>query len=194
VRPASSRLVAAILLAVLAIGSERASAGEGAALEPGARVRGATLDRVRFSGRLVSVDAETIAVARDGEPERLLSREAIERLEVHTGRSSLGHRILAGAGQGATIGGLSGVIVGLASGNDHCGSQEFCIPAFEFSAGQKAAVAGIVFGTLGAALGAIVGTVSRGERWERVRPRASQVSVELEPVRRGAGLAVRYSF
>jgi hypothetical protein len=66
-------------------------------------------------------------------------------------------------GRGMWIGALSGagigVIGGLASGDDRSNSNSWCIPCF--SAGEKAAVFGILSGLAGFGVGTVVGSVAK---------------------------------
>ncbi|MEJ7601696.1 MAG: hypothetical protein WKG01_27590 [Kofleriaceae bacterium] len=66
---------------------------------------------------------------------------------------------LEGLGLGLAIGAGFGAVLGLASGDDQC--ERECYIAF--TAGEKAVVGAIVFGTLGSGIGLIVGAI-RGSR------------------------------
>lgn len=78
-----------------------------------------------------------------------------------------------GFGIGAGIGVLTGAVIGLSSGDDECNDDQFCI--FEFSAGEKAVIAGIALGGLGGLIGLVVGaakgttTIYEHESGTRVR-------------------------
>ena len=69
-------------------------------------------------------------------------------------------------GRGATIGGLSGVglglIIGLASGDDECPQGSWCI--YQMSAGDKALAGGLALGISGTIVGMTIGAVSRAEK------------------------------
>lgn len=76
------------------------------------------------------------------------------------------------AGIGFGVGAGIGAMVGLLSGDDECGSGSFgCVLAF--TAGQKAVSAGIGFGLLGAAIGALA--IPAG-KWVQVSPGSVRVS------------------
>lgn len=63
---------------------------------------------------------------------------------------------LEGLGLGVGIGALTGGAIGLASGDDDCSNEDHgCF--LEFSAGEKAAILGILLGGLGGLVGLVVG-------------------------------------
>jgi hypothetical protein len=86
-----------------------------------------------------------------------------------------GRGALEGLGIGALIGAASGAIIGFADGDDVCPETGWCL--FQFTAGEKAFMAGTFLGGLGAGLGAVIGLVhgshfvySYGEQQIRVMP------------------------
>jgi hypothetical protein len=86
-----------------------------------------------------------------------------------------------GMGIGFLVGAGSGVLLGLASGDYAYATT-----------GQLAVTGGLVFGVLGAAIGAMVGSVPT-DSWVDVPAR--RVNVGLFPTRSGgAGMAVTVSF
>lgn len=97
-----------------------------------------------------------------------------------------------GAVEGSVSGGLGGVAVGallgLASGDDKCSEQSFCL--FKFSAGTKAVLGGAVLGGFGAALGALFGALT-GSRdvYELDSSSGPRVTTTIGPGRAGAGLS-----
>jgi hypothetical protein len=155
----------------------------------GVRIPGLDPPRRRFTGKLVASDDKVFTVARDGQPDLLLAREDVARLQVRR-RSTSGQSIGAGAKKGAIIGAVTGVAVALPLGLAFCGGG-WCRDG-EVALGT--ATGAVVFGAVGGVLGVIGGAVHRGERWETVSPRRPQLSLDLAPARRGAGVAVRYAF
>jgi hypothetical protein len=74
-----------------------------------------------------------------------------------------------GAGLGFLIGAGTGAIIGLAAGDDEpCPESTETWSIFpncwSLSAGAKAAIGGIVLGSIGAAVGGIVGTASKADK------------------------------
>lgn len=100
-----------------------------------------------------------------------------------------------GALEGLAIGGLGGAVLGaglgFAAGDDHCTSNSFCI--LQFSAEDKAVLAGIVWGSIGLGLGALIG-VAIGSRdvYEVDTGFVPRVSASVAPGR--AGGALTWSF
>jgi len=104
----------------------------------------------QFRSVLYSADKEGIVIKKKSSTDSLdLATINAENI------SSIKFRRKNSIGRGALIGGLSGVavgaIAGFASGDDEAGW-------FAFSAEEKAAAGAAVLGTLGAGLGALVGT------------------------------------
>jgi hypothetical protein len=85
---------------------------------------------------------------------------------------------------GLILGGATGIALGFAMGDD-----ENCF--FCFTAEQNAFVFGMMLGTSGTLVGAILGTFRPGERWERVQlPRA----VSIAPSRNLLALSAAVGF
>lgn len=136
-------------------------------------------------GRLVSFDDEALVIRFEGHkaPYRV-PRDVITRLEVNRG----GRRhILRSVGIGLAVGALAGVGLGMASGNDEPG-------LLAFTAGEKAAIAGIGLGAAGALVGLFAGAAQRGPRWEPVELGQGRVGLFVEPQKNGGGAGVRISF
>lgn len=126
--------------------------------EPGTRVRftARVPERERWIGPFVSVAHDTVTV-RDGERNGALVGVPtlhVVRFEISRGNGRNGLR---GAGAGFAIGALLGAAVGSVgySGNDYLVS----------SAGGSALVGAVVLGTIGAAVGAVIGARSPSEHW-----------------------------
>jgi hypothetical protein len=148
-----------------------------------------TGQRIRFfskelgtllTGRLRAIDDETLLLKVDDRAQPIrLRRSSIEQIEVSHGRR--GH-----AGTGAVIGasvvGIPlGILVGLNGGPLLEGSRPASLRAFWDGLSGGA--------ILGAAIGAVIGSASKTERWERV-----PLSVAVAPQRRGARAALTLRF
>jgi hypothetical protein len=88
----------------------------------------------------------------------------VTRLAVHRGLRSPGEGAMRGAGYGFLVGAGTGVAAGVLQGDDP--PENF----ISFSAADKALILGAVMGGVGAAVGAIAGHRSPGDRWERLIP------------------------
>jgi hypothetical protein len=64
---------------------------------------------------------------------------------------------LEGLGIGLVVGALTGAVIGLASGDDQCNPNQWCL--LRFSAVQKEVGAGIALGALGMISGVIIGAI-----------------------------------
>jgi len=78
----------------------------------------------------------------------------------------VGFKRKASVGRGAAIGGITGLVLGLAigysSGDDTCPSGSFCI--YESTAEEKALAGGLVFCAGGTIVGVIIGAVSIAQK------------------------------
>jgi len=92
-----------------------------------------------------------------------------------------------GLGLGLLAGIGSGIVIGLASGDDHCPPGGFCL--FQFSAGDKAILGGIVLGGAGLVLGALLGAVA-GSRdvYQLDASSMPRISAAIAPGQATAGL------
>jgi hypothetical protein len=154
-----------------------------AQVEAGSRVRVTTTPSSpgRRIGNLVSLDRDTLRWSRrDTASVITVPITSVARLERSTGRRS-------NTGRGALIGGLIGagfgLFLGIAASTDNSGW-------WEVGAEDVAAVTAIV-GAGGAGVGAIIGSLSKRDRWEPVllTPR---VAGKLRPPRRITGLTLRF--
>jgi len=124
----------------------------------------------RQTGTLVALSPDTLVVAGMGSrvligdtvgtkiPLRLVSV-----LELSAGRRK--HPVVGGV-IGVLAGGTAGVVAGLASGSDRGAICNILFPCL--SAGAKAATLGLTWGFYGGVLGALIGELALGERWDRV--------------------------
>ncbi len=143
-------------------------------------------------GTVGSVRADTIEFRPDGASDPLRVTDIpvahIQHLDVSGGM----HRhTLAGLAWG----GVSGVVVGAvfgASSYHQCQSQAFCVN-ISSQAGYIASGA-LVLGLIGGAVGSIVGTLIKTEKWTRVPgyPVAKLTVVPLQHGAVGYGLALRF--
>jgi hypothetical protein len=92
-----------------------------------------------------------------------------------------------GLGFGLLAGITTGAVIGLASGDDHCSANGFCL--FQFSAGDKAILGGIVVGGAGLVLGGLLGAVI-GSRdvYELDASYLPRISTAIAPGHVSAGL------
>jgi hypothetical protein len=105
------------------------------------------------SARLLDVGDDGISVRRRGEQQTLSLRD-IRGYDV----TRRGQGALEGLGIGLLAGVTFGVVAGLAAGDDPpCAPENFCI--FRLSAGDKAAISGVVAGLTGALSGALIGAL-----------------------------------
>jgi hypothetical protein len=153
-----------------------------AQVEAGSRVRVTTMPASpgRRIGTLVSLDQDTLRWSRwDTTSVIRVPIASVTRLERSTGRRS-------NTGRGAMIGGLIGagfgLFLGIAASTDNSGW-------WEVGAGEVAAVTAIV-GAGGAGVGALVGSLSKRDRWEPV-PLTPGVAGKLRP-RNITGLTLRF--
>lgn len=133
---------------------------------------------------VVASTADTLALRQtpaDGAP-TLVPWQDVTRLDVRRRRSQ-GAGGLRGAGIGFVTGAVSGAVLGFASGDDDPSAW------LAFTAGEKAAVAGIAFGGVGLLVGGIIGLVAPGERWDAVDLREG---VRVSPGR-GGGITLSYA-
>jgi hypothetical protein len=149
-----TRLPVALLLAALSTTARSASAQEGGAPQPGARVRvwSHLLPSGRAAGLFQGVDSTALLLVADGSIVRV-ALGTIDSVQVSRGWE-------ARTGRGALIGALAGgaalALIAAASTNE----GEVIDP-------QGAAVLGFVAGGVGGALlGGIIGHMRGHERWE----------------------------
>lgn len=143
-------------------------AGQGAPkLAPGAHVRLTTSwSAVPVVGTVVAVDRDSVRIRPEdpaifpGHPTSVaIARSSIRDLEVAVKSHS-------NAGKGALIGLGIGVVGGAVAGVEGCQPDQNSWDLFTPT--QCAAFGGLLFGAIGAGLGALIGSAGGSERWERV--------------------------
>ena len=148
-----------ILTALLQVSATQAPPTRQAtvAADSGARVR-ITIDKPKRShvGTLVSADADSLRFTTDTGGLVAIPTASVTRFERSRGRRS-------NAGKGALIGGLSvgaaGLIIGIGAAADNS--------SWGLDVGvEDVALVTLITGAAGAGLGALIGAVSKGERWE----------------------------
>jgi hypothetical protein len=154
-----------------------------AQVEAGSRVRVTTVPASpgRRIGILVSLDRDTLRWSRwDTTSVIAVPVASVARLERSTGRRS-------NTGRGAMIGGLIGagfgLFLGIAASTDNSGW-------WEVGADDIAAVTAIV-GAGGAGVGALIGSLSKRDRWEPV-PLTPRVAGKPRPTGNITGLTLRF--
>lgn len=164
---------------LLALGAASGARAQAVRFEEGVRVR-ATVDGRWLAGRLVRVGAGRLAVAHGADTLALAGAERVA-LRVRRTRGQ-------GAGRGALLGTGAGLVLGSAAatvGVTSCGGADGC-----FAPGLVALVYAVPVVAGAAAVGAGVGALAPGWRWERVEA----VELGLAPVggRAGVGRAARF--
>ncbi len=178
--------VLVIVLAVLVAEASSVVAQVTPTIGPGSRVRltASSLGLSEAVGTVQEATDEALVVQFEF-PARL---ETVERSEIAAMEVSIqGQRkVLKSVGVGLLVGAVTGVAAGLASGDDD--PNRF----LAFSAGEKAAIGGVVLGLTGATVGLIVGSVRRHEVWSPVVP--ENVDLTVLPLVREGGAGVHVGF
>ena len=199
-RPAgrgSGRMRAMALL--LTVGSVSASPSARAqvpdVLSPPARIRfSVPPDTSRVVASVLAQRGESLWVRPAHRSDTLvIARGRVAGLEVSRGKET---HVLAGAGIGLLSGAAVGALVGAASGGSGCNPNPQ-YPGVNFGcigpgdAGGAAVAGAVALGVLGAGVGALVGWLRPGERWEAVAlPSAGGISLREN----GHGYAVGLTF
>lgn len=138
-----------------------AASAQPSPVSPGETVR---LESRHVNGRfdVVAVSAEMLTVRDTAGAVAEVPWESIEGLSRSRGQRSSGQGFLRGFGFGSLGGASAGILLGLASGDDPPGTF------IQFSAGEKALVAGAALGIAGGLAGGFIGALAPGEQWERV--------------------------
>ena len=179
----TSVLVLGLLAGLPLVGAAQADP----VVAPGARVRiKATGSRAQWvRGELVSLTSDSVSIrVAEGVDTVQLPRSTVAQVQVSQGIHA---RTGPGALLGLEIGAGTGLLLGIAAAADSC--TEFC----ENKVGPEEVLAiTAVFGGVGAGIGALIGAISHGERWQRVdRPRVAR---RLEPTVYGRVLGITVRF
>jgi hypothetical protein len=148
----------------------------------GARIRSDAWTVWQVTGTVVEARGDSLVVKSDltGAP-LVLNRLHIGGLEIRDGER---RHALKGLTLGLLAGAGTGAIIGFADGDDTCPSEPGGFGCwFSMSAPEKAGVLGIVFGGLGAVVGAVTGYLVKSDNW--VAADANKVNVS--PIIGGAG-------
>jgi hypothetical protein len=161
---ASPTRTGALLLALLAGLPLVGAAQAGSPLAPGARVRVKAMgSRAAWvQGELVGLTSDLVSIrVADSADTVHLPRSTLAQVQVSQGiHTRTGHGALLGLGIGAGI----GLGIGLTAAATRC-TTAFC----EIHVGPEDVLAlTAIFGGAGAGIGALIGAVSHGERWQRV--------------------------
>jgi hypothetical protein len=141
-----SKIAASTLIVLLAFSSV-SLAGE----RQGAEVVVTKKDRTQVSGELIAVKKSSLLLLADRPVAGTDLAVALDEINVvKIGKKS---KFASGLGYGVLIGGGSGALLGLASGDDPPGW-------FSYTASEKAIMGAIVLGVLGMTLGGIAGGLS----------------------------------
>ena len=129
-------------------------------LEKDARIR-TTVGRVKNQFRFQELRSDSLVVVDDRDRTLVLALRDLDSLEVRTGHGSTGNEFLKGAGWGFLLGGIIGVVLGYADGDDP--------PGFlAQTADEKAAMGGVVLGVVGALVGGIRALIVGADTWDPV--------------------------
>jgi len=186
------RILSAVLL-VVASGAAHAQAtgSTPSPLQPGTRIRTSVAGVGTVTGRVVGVTGDTLRVARDGTADTMsVARSSLTWLDVSTSQHK---RRWVGAGVGFLAGAALGGIIGAATYQ-----EPTCAPDAWFcdfgGRGMEAAGDGILLGSVGAIVGAIVGA-GRADTWQPVDPHQSarlQLTVPRAAGRYSLGATLRF--
>lgn len=112
-------------------------------------------------GVLVGIDGPELLIAPEGGAEVVrVQTDRVWRYQVPAGER---RQPLKGLGLGAGAGALAGAVLGLASGDDPDSCWLIC-----YTAGEKAAMGGIVLGVTGAVIGLVAGSLTKATVWKDV--------------------------
>ena len=132
---------------------------------------------------LVRSDSTILVLRQSTGEEHSVTQASVTRLDVRAERPR-GSGFLRGAGLGVLAGGVVGVVSGFAAGDDP--DNHF----FQMSAGEKAAVLGVLLGGAGGLVGGVIGLAAPGHRWEPVQLQR----LTFAPWKSGGTVAVSFVF
>lgn len=148
-----------VLTLLLCTAVDLAAQAQPVDLVPGRRIRVHRRAETTLVGDLVSLGPDTLTMTTSAADTVAVQRAAISRLDLSTGTKSKAGK---GAVNGLLFGGLGGALIGvLASGSD---DGEF----LDYGPGAWAASGALMFGALGAGVGALIGSGQRTDQWEGV--------------------------
>ncbi len=179
------RLASATFILALAASPALGQTEGGDTVRAGQRVRLRTEAGGKWQkGTVVETRTDVLTLELDGSVTTLgLPLAGISELEMSRGQRS---NFLPGLGWGFLAGAVIGGVAGGASGDDPPGW-------FSMTAEEKAVGGAIVFGTMGALVGGIVGALTHRDRWEPVD--LKNVVLTLSPrYDGGVSLSLDYSF
>ena len=183
----SRSMLVLCLLTLITVSSAQAQ-GISTDLVPGRRIRVQQHQGTMVQGALVSV-SDTALTLRTSETDTVVvARAAIAKVEVYEGTKSKAGK---GAVTGLLIGGGIGVVLGVATASSTEGTL------LESSPGSYAVGSGLLFGALGAGVGALIGSGSHTEKWQSVVLPAVLPTVTILPDEskgRRVALGLRISF
>ena len=177
------RSCAAAVLVFAAVAPPIALSQAAPTLTPGTKVRAkATAAGAQWiQGEFVRMTSDTVFIRDPSAADTLrLATSSLTHFQVSRG---LHARTGKGALLGLGIGAGTGLLLGLAASAESC--TGFC--PVEVGPGEILAAAALL-GGVGAAIGALIGSASHGERWQRIDPLPK--AARLRPVRGGIQIGV----
>jgi hypothetical protein len=169
---------------LVAVASGTVSAEEVAS---GARIR-LTGRGTAFTGSLVGMDAEAVTLrTREGKVVRMRSAD-LKRLEVSRRPSRRGRNALIGT----TAGAVAGFVLGATTNSGGCTPSPVNPCWFGTEPWFSDDESGMMVAVPGALLGALVGSLTGGEKWETISD--ARVRVGVGPSRGGAAAALTVRF
>ena len=181
-RPGST--IGALIVVTLVAAPLAAQMSPYPTLPPGSRVRVHSAQGPVI-GAIRSVSDSAIVVAPASARAVTIPWSSVNRLEISRGRSTNAWR---GLGIGALGGAVTGVILGLAAGEDCGRSNSFVC----FDRGSLALAGGVGFGVIGGVIGLVAGAFRTHENWHMITAPGRVLRITVAP--RGAGLGVSVSF
>lgn len=185
-RRTSKRVIGSVLSTLLLVPSVYATAQRFPAIAPGARVH--VKAEKWYTGTLLSADSVALVLELDRTHyTHVVLRDSVRSLELSRGRHLATIR---GAGIGLLAGALGGAFIGLAS-YKHCRTDiPYC---FDVAPGVSVRKDAILFGSIGAGAGALIGSFSRRDTWAAAALDVLRIGVVPARGRR-VGLAASIAF
>ena len=189
-------LATVILVLAPAISLAQVLSAQNGALREGTRVRVTTTDGLRFSGRILAADRDSIVVARDSSEAIVsLPPSAVRQLEVSLGISDQMRR---SAGIGMLVGGVIGGLVGHLSYQKperSCKQGEFlCIDLSGLDQMMSEMSGALIGFGVGGVIGAVVGSRPQ-EDWNVVTVHGTALRLDVAPkLAGGVGFSAHMAF